>query len=408
MNKPMNRQDKLTIALLSTTHFILDSYSSFIFPLLPLLATKLKLTPAQVGWLTPTLMITSSLLQPAYGLISDRYLKREMAIFGPLIAAIFLSCLGMATSLPMLMALVICGGIGIGAFHPQGAAIVARAAANDGSGKHQGLVMSVFSSTGTVGYALGPLIIAAIIANFGLEKSWYTMFWGIAIAAVMWRYCPALPDRKAETHSVSLRDSLLAVWQPLTLLYFAVVLRSAVSVSVQTFLPFALQDSGLGTTAISSVLAGFLFFGGVGGFFGGGMADRWGARRISLVSLLIATPLLLMAFATTGVTSYALMMLGGTALNLPIPVSVVMAQRLVPGGASTVSALMMGFAWGAGALLAPLTGWLGARYGFFHALWLMSLLPLVSALLLWFYPKDRRSVSDLSLDTASADSLART
>ena len=388
----MNRKDKLTIALLSTTHFVLDSYSSFIFPLLPLLATKLSLTPAQVGLLTPTLMVTSSLLQPAYGLISDRYLKREMAIFGPLIAAIFLSCLGMATSLPMLMALVICGGIGIGAFHPQGAAIVARAAANNSDGKHQGLVMSVFSSTGTVGYALGPLIIAAVIANFGLEKSWYTMFWGIAIAAVMWVYCPALPERKVEVGSASLRDALLAVWQPLTLLYFAVVLRSAVSVSVQTFLPFALQDSGLSTTAISSVLAGFLFFGGIGGFFGGGMADRWGARRISLISLLIATPILLMAFAATGPLSYALMMLGGTALNLPIPVSVVMAQRLVPGGASTVSALMMGFAWGAGALLAPLTGWLGTRYGFFHALWLMSLLPLGSALLLWFYPADKKRV----------------
>ncbi|NOT60865.1 MAG: MFS transporter [Acidobacteria bacterium] len=383
----MNRQDKLTVALLSTTHFVLDSYSSFIFPLLPLLATKLHLTAAQVGWLTPMLMITSSLLQPAYGLISDRYLKREMAIFGPLVAAIFLSCLGMATSLPMLMVIVIAGGIGIGAFHPQGAAIVSRAAS---SGGHQGLVMSVFSSTGTVGYALGPLIIAAVVANFGLEKSWYTMFWGIAIAAVMWMYCPALPDRKTETQSVSLRDALLAVWQPLTLLYFAVVLRSAVSVSVQTFLPFALQDSGLTTTAISSVLAGFLFFGGIGGFFGGGMADRWGARRVTLVSLLIATPLLLMAFATTGPLSYTLMMLGGTALNLPIPVSVVMAQRLVPHGASTVSALMMGFAWGAGALLAPLAGWLGARYGFFHALWLMSLLPLVSALLLWFYPADEK------------------
>lgn len=406
----MNKQDKLTIALLSTTHFVLDSYSSFIFPLLPLLATKLSLTPAQVGLLTPTLMITSSLLQPAYGLISDRYLKREMAIFGPLIAAIFLSCLGMATSLPMLMALVICGGIGIGAFHPQGAAIVARAAANSDGGKHQGLVMSVFSSTGTVGYALGPLIIAAVIANFGLEKSWYTMGWGIAIAAVMWRYCPALPERKADVQSVSLRDALLAVWQPLTLLYFAVVLRSAVSVSVQTFLPFALRDSGLSTTAISGVLAGFLFFGGVGGFFGGGMADRWGARRISLISLLIATPILLLAFATTGPASYALMMLGGTALNLPIPVSVVMAQRLVPHGASTVSALMMGFAWGAGALLAPVTGWLSGRFGFFYALWLMSLLPLVSALLLWFYPKDGRagSVSDLSLGVERADSLART
>ena len=87
------------------------------------------------------------------------------------------------------------------------------------------------------------------------------------------------------------------------------------------------------------------------------------------------------------------MLLGGTALNLPIPISVVMAQRLVPGGASTVSALMMGFAWGAGALLAPAAGVLGEHYGFFQALTVMSVLPLVSALLLWFYPKDERALT---------------
>jgi FSR family fosmidomycin resistance protein-like MFS transporter len=389
----MNTRNKLTIALLSMTHFVLDSYSSFLFPLLPLLATKLHLTPAQIGWLTPTLMITSSLMQPVYGMISDRWLKREMAVFGPLIAAIFLSCLGMANSLPMLMLIVICGGVGIGSFHPQGAAIVSRAAAADGLGKHQGMVMSVFSSAGTVGYALGPLIVATVIAQFGLEKSWYTVGWGIVVVALMWRYCPRLEMTAKHSQQLPLRDALLAVWQPLTLLYFAVVLRSAVSVSIQTFLPFALQDSGLTTTGISWVLAGFLFFGGIGGFFGGGMADRWGARRISLLSLLIATPILLAAFATTGTLSYALLMLGGTALNLPIPVSVVMAQRLVPHGASTVSALMMGFAWGAGALLAPVTGWLSTRYGFATALWLMSLLPLVSAALLWFYPSDQKTAT---------------
>jgi FSR family fosmidomycin resistance protein-like MFS transporter len=178
----------------------------------------------------------------------------------------------------------------------------------------------------------------------------------------------------------------------LTLLYFAVVFRSAVSVSVQTFLPFALKDTGLTTTQVSWVLAGFLFFGGVGGFFGGALADRLGARRVSLVAMLLATPLLLGAFTFEGGWRYALLLAGGTALNLPIPVSVVMAQRLAPGGASTVSALMMGFAWGAGALLAPFTGALSERFGFISALSLMSVLPLVSALLLWLYPRDERAV----------------
>lgn len=394
----MNSKSKFTITLLSGAHLVLDSYSSFLFPLLPLLAVKLDLKPAQIGLLTPTLMITSSLLQPVYGMLSDRYLKRSMAVFGPLIAAVFLSCLGLANSLPMLLVLVICGGIGIGSFHPQSAALVSRAAATDSTGRHQGLVMSVFSSTGTVGYALGPLIIALVVSRYGLEKSWYTLGWGVLTWLLLWKYCPTLEQVERKAGAPALRTALRAARGPLTLLYFAVVLRSAVSVSVQTFLPFALKDSGLTTTQVSWVLAGFLFFGGVGGFFGGALADRFGARRVSLLAMLLATPLLVLALqANSGQAGggglqhgwqFALLLAGGTVLNLPIPISVVMAQRLVPGGASTVSALMMGFAWGAGALLAPVTGKLSEHYGFLPALTLMSLLPLLSAALLWRYPRD--------------------
>lgn len=377
-----------TVSLLSAAHFIMDSYSSFIFQLLPLLAVKLKLTPAQVGLIPPTLTIASSLMQPVYGVIADRYLKRAMVVFGPLMAAVFLSALGTADSLAMLLALAIAGGIGVGIFHPQGAAMVARAATSDGLGRHQGLVMSIFSSTGTIGYALGPVLVGAVVAAYGLEKSWYTVIWGLAFWVLLFLYCPSLerPARAADAPTLS--ASLRAARGPLALLYFAVVLRSAVSVSVQTYLPFSLQQSGLSATGMSWVLAGFLFFGGVGGFFGGTLADRLGARRVSLVAMLLATPLILAAFAARGPLSYGLLMAGGTVLNLPIPISVVMAQRLVPGGASTVAALMMGFAWGAGALLTPVTGALSERYGFARALTIIAILPLISAALLWRYPKD--------------------
>lgn len=384
----MNKQAKSTLALLSTAHAVLDSYSSFLFQLLPIMTLRLGLKPAQAGLLTPLLMISSSLMQPVYGMISDRYLKRSMAVFGPLVAAVFLSLLGTATSLPMLMAFVVIGGIGVGSFHPQGAAMVSRAAATDEMGKHQGMVMSIFSSAGTVGYAMGPILIASAVSLYGLERSWYTMGWGVAMFALMFYYCPSLERVERAQDAPTLKQSLRAVWAPLTLLYFAVVLRSAVSVSVHTFLPFALQSNGMTDNERSWILGGFMLFGGIGGFFGGALADRFGARRVTILAMLLATPLLIAAFSTAGALSYSLMMLGGTLLNLPIPISVVMAQRLVPGGASTVSALVMGFAWGAGALMAPLTGMLSSRIGFYSALLVVSFLPLASAALLWRFPKD--------------------
>ena len=383
----IERQNKLTVALLSAAHLVLDSYSSFLLPLLPMLAMKLHLRPAQAGWLIPTMMITSSLMQPVYGMISDRYLKRSMSVFGPLVAAVFISCIGLADSLPALLVFVILGGVGIGSFHPQSAAMVSRA-----STYRRATMMSIFSSSGTVGMAVGPVLITTVVARYGLEHSYYTVVFGVAIWVLLLRYCPPLENRRQATDGLPLGRALRAAWAPLTLLYLAVVLRSAVHVSVQTYLPFSLARLGLPLTQIGWVLSGFIFFGGVGGFFGGTMADRWGARRVSMLSLLTSGPLLLTAFSTHGMVSYVLLVLGGTFLNVALPINVVMAQRLVPGGASTVSALMMGFAWGAGALLAPVTGVLSEQIGFTRALLAISVLPMISAALMWRFPKDQAKV----------------
>ncbi|HEX4946954.1 MAG TPA: MFS transporter [Blastocatellia bacterium] len=383
----MNSTSKTTITLLSFGHLVLDSYSSFLVPILPLLAFKLGITPAQAGFLIPVMMISSSLMQPVYGIISDRYFKRAFAVAGPMIAAVFISSIGLANSLPMLLALTIAGGIGIGAFHPQSAALAHRAA-TDWNPARQGTVMSIFSSAGTVGYALGPLIISTCVAWFGLENSYYTMVFGIAASVLLWFYCPALEKQKRADDAPRLSQLLKDARVPLTILYFAVVLRSAASVSIQSYLPFWLKDHGLDLQLSSLVITGFIFFGGIGGFFGGALADRFGARRVSMVSVLIATPLLFAGFLTHGALSYVLIMLGGLCLNLPLPISVVMAQRLVPGGASTVSALVMGFAWGLGALLTPVTGKLSEGLGLTKALLIVALWPLASAFLFWRYPKD--------------------
>jgi MFS family permease len=135
----LSQQGKVTVALLSTAHFVTDSYSSFLIPLLPLLTLRLHLTPTQAGLLIPTMMITTSLMQPVYGMISDRYLKRSMAVFGPLVAAIFFSLIGLADTLPLLVTCIVIGGIGIGSFHPQSAALVSASSLN-----RRGSTMSIF------------------------------------------------------------------------------------------------------------------------------------------------------------------------------------------------------------------------------------------------------------------------
>jgi MFS transporter, FSR family, fosmidomycin resistance protein len=354
--------------------------------------------------LIPVMMISSSLMQPLYGIIADRYFKRAFTVLGPLLAAVFISSIGLASSLPVLLALIIAGGIGVGAFHPQSAALAHRAAI-DWKPERQGTMMSVFSSAGTVGYALGPLIISTCVAWYGLEYSYYTMGFGIVASALLWLYCPRLEPKQHSADTPPLLQLLKAARVPLTVLYFAVVLRSAASVSIQSYLPFWLQEQGLALQPSSLIITGFIFFGGIGGFFGGALADRWGARRISMISVLLAAPILIIGFLTSGWLSYTLIMFGGLCLNLPLPISVVMAQRLVPGGASTVSALVMGFAWGLGALMTPVTGKLSEPLGLTKALLIVSLWPLASALLFWRFPKDE-IIDRKTVEPASHEAFA--
>ena len=91
-----------------------------------------------------------------------------------------------------------------------------------------------------------------------------------------------------------------------------------------------------------------------------------------------SVPLLMLFVFTKGVTSVAGLVLGGLVLLFTIPVNVVMGQELVPSQAGTISALMMGFAWGmAGIVFIPLTGWISDHLSLQHAFAGLILVPLV-------------------------------
>ena len=88
------------------------------------------------------------------------------------------------------------------------------------------------------------------------------------------------------------------------------------------------------------------------------MADRFGGRLVILISMIASVPFLALFFFAQGALSILGLCLGGLILLFTIPVNVLMAQELVPAQSGTVSALMMGFAWGsAGLIFIPLTGW---------------------------------------------------
>src|ERR1700732_1015309 len=106
------------LVLFSSGHFVIDMYSIALGVLQPLLLVRFGLSLTQAGLLGGMLVFSSSVLQPVYGYLSDRFHTRLFSVLAPAIAGIFISSLGLASGYWMLLAMVWLAGAGIGAFHP--------------------------------------------------------------------------------------------------------------------------------------------------------------------------------------------------------------------------------------------------------------------------------------------------
>ena len=375
--------------LLAFAHFTIDSYSSFFSPLLPLLVDKLDLSLTRVGTLVALASVSSSFAQPVFGLIGDRLRRPWFIAFGPLMAACFMSGIGMAPSYGTLVALLTLGGIGVAAFHPQAAAL------SSDLSPRRGLAMAVFVTGGTMGFALGPLLAVLVVGAFGLERTWVAAFPGLVMSGLLLAWFARVQPHPREGRVRPRLSGLRTVLRPLTLLYFVVVCRSAVSYGFMTFLPLYLNRRGWSVRDAGAILTVHLACGAMGGFLGGWLSDRWGGRRVVMRSFLLAAPLYLAFLYLPDWRGLVCLVIGGFFLQASLPVNVVMGQELSPEHSSTIASLLMGAAWGVGALLIGPVGALADARGLHTALLVLaSLLAVGFACALALPVEGRRTVPE--------------
>jgi MFS transporter, FSR family, fosmidomycin resistance protein len=181
--------DRRQLALLAVGHAITDSYgSSFLSPVLPLLAARLGLTMAMVGSLPMVMGLSGSLGQPLLGYLSDRRSRLCLVALGPFVAAASCGLVGHMPSYPWLLACLFVTGLGIGAFHPQ-AASLAKQASRGGS-----LAMSTFTVGGNIGFGLAQLVAALALRTLGLGRLYWVSLPGMLYGFLVWR--ALAPDQR--------------------------------------------------------------------------------------------------------------------------------------------------------------------------------------------------------------------
>jgi MFS transporter, FSR family, fosmidomycin resistance protein len=360
-----------TVWATASTHFVVDAYGNMFAPLLPLLIPQLSLSLKTVGVLAMCYQLASSVSQLGFGTLADRWRPRVLLMGGPIVSVVVLSALGTSTTTLMLAALLLMGGLGGAAFHPPAAALVHAV-----SGDRKGLAMSTHITGGSLGFSLAPLVFAPSVLLLGPAWSWLVAVPGLLALSYTLRLMQRveIPRKHAKEGWRHLRPYA----KPLSLLYVIVVLRTLTANSLSIFLPVLLTTQGMGVGEASAAVSTYLFVSTIGGFLGGPLADRHGARRVIIWSLLASVPFLLAGQLTSGWSLTVLVSIGGFLLQSTLPVNVTFGQQIAPVSAATVSSLMMGFAWGVGSLLAPVVGIAGDTLGLSVALSITSVMPLLA------------------------------
>lgn len=374
------------LVVLSIAHFTIDAYSSFYLPLLPLLVVKLGLDYGKVGGLVAISSMSSSFSQPLFGMLADRMRRPWFVASGPLVAALFLSAIGLAPNYATLVVLLVLGGVGVAAFHPQTASLAGE------SSPRRDMAMSFWITGGTLGWALGPMFATLTAERFGLERTWVSAIPGVLMCGLLFawfsRVTPVPHGHRVRTRIADLRP----VARPLSLLYATVVCRSAVSSGFATFLPLWVHERGWSVHAGGVLTTVYLTLGALGGLFGGWLSSRMGRRRVVVQSFTLAIPFFAAFFLLPEKPGLVCLVIGYFLMQGSLPVNVVMGQELSPRHSGTISSLLMGAAWGVGALLIGPIGALADRAGLHIALMVLSLFILVGAVCAWQLPRSPRSI----------------
>jgi MFS transporter, FSR family, fosmidomycin resistance protein len=336
-------------ALLIVVHATNDAFAGMLAALLPTFQIRFGLTETALAALVATLSFSSSMTQPFFGALADTFGRRRLAAIGVATCSALLSLMAVAPSPWLLVALLLVGGLGSAAFHPAGTGI-ARAI----GGRRRGLVMAVFSAGGTVGLALGPLLIGALVMRERLDLSPWLMLPGLAGAAALLWFVPPQPTTPRLGRAPLLDLSLLR--GPVGALCAAGILRS---ISYATFVNatplWLVTQRGIAPDSpiIFWSLTTFSLAAGAGGLVAGALERRWSRPVLISGSMLAAlVPLGLVFVTVPGSFAYfACVAFAGAAVNAGLPLMVVAAQDLAPHAVGAASGFLMGFTWGAAGVI---------------------------------------------------------
>ncbi|MBS4194385.1 MFS transporter [Lederbergia citri] len=378
---------------ISGGHLFNDAIQSVVPAMNPIFEKTLNLSYAQIGWIAFVLNMTSSVMQPVLGYFADRKPSPFLLPIGMFLSMVGLVGFGLSPNFYVILASVFFIGLGSAVFHPEGSRVSYMAA-----GARRGLAQSIYQVGGNFGQSLAPVFTAFIFVRFGQKGALgFTLvaLMGVLLLLFVSNWYKSQLElevfkpvkRQKGTNGTPIHPKIKAA---IGLLVFLVIARSWYSAGIGNFYQFYLiKDYGLTIKEAQLYVFIFMFAGVLGTFFGGPLADRFGMRNIIFLSMAGAAPLtLILPYVSLGWV-IPLFFLIGFIITSSFSVTVVYAQELVPKKIGMVSGLIVGFAFGMGAVGAVFFGTLADIFSIKFVMVVCSFLPIIGVLT-WLLPSDRQ------------------
>jgi MFS transporter, FSR family, fosmidomycin resistance protein len=372
--------DRRGMIALSAGHLAVDFASGSVPALIPFLTEKFNLNYAFAAMLLLAATVSSSVVQPFFGLLSDRRGALWLIPGGAALAAVGVGLAAVSPAYPLVLALVLVGGFGVAAFHPEGAKFAAYA-----SGRELARGMSYFNIGGNSGYAFGAYVTALLVRPLGLVGGLVAMIPVLLGAFVLTRLMPQLRALKPKIGA-----SRAAVGEDrrgaMALLGSIIALRSVAWFTLLAFVPLWAESHGHSRTAAARLLFLMLLSGATGTILIGAVADRIGLRRTLIVTQTLLAPLILTFIYVDGLVGAAALMLVGMCVVGTFGVTMVLSQLYLPRHVGMASGLSIGLAMGVGGIAAVILGAVADAVDLKTALTICACAPAVGVVLCLFLP----------------------
>ena len=377
--------------LLSIGHLTVDLCQGALPILTPLLAKSLDLNYSQVGLVALAFTFSSAIIQPLFGVLSDRRGMPWLMPLGLLLSGVGLALVGIVPTFGLLLVAVLLSGIGVAGYHPEGSKMAHYVSEDEKAGAS----MAIFSVGGNLGNGLGPILAIFVLSFAGLKSVHHIMIPGIAVGLVFIYFLPRfrkiLINYTAVGGKAPLQNSGRSKTRAGSLIFLMlfVTVRSWIQAGLVYFIPFYYQDL-TGFSAPEYLVSIFLIAGAAGTVLGGPFADRFGGRRGLLISMIISLITVYPFLHLQGNLLIPLLaFVAGAALISSFSTTVVFGQRLLPNNIGLASGLLLGFGVGMGSVGVTLLGVIADHAGLPFTMNIICLLPVLGIIFALVLPDIR-------------------